>query len=101
MYEGQLAGGYNRWTGYGRWIRLAVAVGWWVDFETLRGQGITHTGEHFQYEGIWDGTKFYSAPAQHFKVTDLRTQYNTGDPNAVDVQGIFDAAVAKAGDSGA
>ena len=37
MYEGQLAGGYDKWTGYGRWMQLAVAVGWWSEKDKLKG----------------------------------------------------------------
>ena len=37
IYEGQLAGGYNYWTGYGRWMQLAVAVGWWSEKDRLKG----------------------------------------------------------------
>lgn len=76
MYEGQLAGGFNKWTGYGRWMQLAVAVGWWSGKDRLKGQGITHTGDHFQYQGRWDDSKFFNEPAHRFVVHDLRTQYN-------------------------
>lgn len=57
-------------------MQLAVAVGWWSDKDNMKGQGITHTGDHFQYQGRWDDTKFFNQPSYRFVVHDLRTQYN-------------------------
>lgn len=71
IYEGQLAGGYNHWTGYGRWMQLAVAAGWWTEKDKLKGQGIVHNGEHFEYEGTWNGTYFFQVPVLSHKVNDL------------------------------
>ena len=74
MYEGQLAGGHQKWTGYGRWIENGIAVGWWGSADAFKGQGITHIGEHFRWEGHWDETDFFEAPAHEFVVNDLRQQ---------------------------
>ena len=71
IFEGQLAGGYSHWTGYGRWMQLATAVGWWSKKDRLKGQGITHNGEHFENEGTWNGTIFFNPPVLLHKITDL------------------------------
>lgn len=76
MYEGQLAGGFDQWSGYGRWMELAVAVGWWSTKDYMKGQGITHAGDHFQWHGRWDDTKFFNEPSYSFVVNDLTQQYN-------------------------
>ena len=56
-------------------MQLAVAVGWWSEKDKLKGQGITHNGDHFEFEGTWNGTLFFNQPAVSHKVTDLSKQY--------------------------
>lgn len=72
-----LAGGYNNWVGYGRWMQLASAVGWWQEKDRLKGQAITYAGDHFQYEGTWNGTLFKDMPIYSHKITDLSVQFDS------------------------
>lgn len=76
IYEGQLAGGSHMWTGYGRYIDLTVGVGWWSGQNVFKGQGITHAGDHFLYEGFWDMSLYYQEPTLSYAVTDLRHQFD-------------------------
>lgn len=56
-------------------MQLASAVGWWSEKDMLKGQGITHNGEHFEHDGTWNGTIFFNLPVLIHKVTDLSQQY--------------------------
>lgn len=53
-----------------------MAVGWWSRKDIMKGQGVTHTGDHFQYQGSWENSRFFSEPTYRFVVTDLSRQFD-------------------------
>lgn len=37
IYEGQIGGKWNKWSGFGRYIKTRLAVGWFDDFKSFNG----------------------------------------------------------------
>jgi len=71
IYEGRINGGYNKWNGFGRWVELANAIGWWSEQNYFNGLGIYHAGNLYKHSGLYSNKKFFLPPKNEFPVLDL------------------------------